>query len=95
MKTFYLLAVIYLGAISNPVFAAQNHQSENSGMGMKSSMMEGGKACDKMHKMNPEKMQGMMKMKKEHMQKMETHLANIENLLKQLVELEKKKSSNH
>lgn len=93
MKTFYLLTVVYLGAISNPVFAAQDRQSEDSGMGMDSSMMGGGKGCDKMHKMNPEKMKGMMQMKKKHMQKMETHLANIEDLLKQLVKLQKQKGS--
>ncbi len=37
-----------------------------------------------------EKMKGMMQMRKKHMQTMEQRLANIEALLKELVELEKK-----
>jgi len=37
-----------------------------------------------------EKMHQMMQMKKKHMQTMEQRLANIEALLKELVELEKK-----
>ena len=40
--------------------------------------------------MNPQMMQNMMAMKQQHMQVMETHLANIESLLAHLVELQKK-----
>ena len=94
MKKLYLLTAVCLGLISHPVFAEQSQQPEQSGMPMHESMdMQGRKGCEKMSKMNPEKMKGMMQMKKKHMQKMETHLANIEDLLKQLLELEKQKSS--
>ena len=39
--------------------------------------------------LNPQMMQQMMAMRLQHMQTMETHLANIEALLQQLVELQK------
>ena len=38
-----------------------------------------------------QKMQNRMAMQRQHMQTMETHLANIEALLRQLVELQKQK----
>jgi len=41
--------------------------------------------------MNPQMMKNMMAMRQKHMQTMETHLANIEALLRQLVELQKQK----
>ena len=41
--------------------------------------------------MNPQMMHNMMAMRQKHMQTMETHLANIEGLLRQLVELQKQK----
>ncbi len=94
MKTFCLLTAICLGVISSPVFAEEGGHNGKSDMQMNSSMsMQGKKDCEKMSMMNPEKMKGMMKMKKKHMQKMEAHLANIEKLLKQLVNLEKQKAS--
>jgi len=40
--------------------------------------------------MSPEKMKSMMQMRQKHMRTMEQRLANIEALLKELVELEKK-----
>ena len=41
--------------------------------------------------MNPKMMQQKMAMKQAHMKKMEAHLANIEALLRELVEMQKKK----
>ncbi|VAX14477.1 hypothetical protein MNBD_GAMMA24-855 [hydrothermal vent metagenome] len=95
MKTFCLLSAMCLGLISSPVFADEGMPKGKSDMQMNSSMsMQDKKGCEKMHgMMNPEKMKGMMQMKKKHMQKMETHLANIEKLLSQLVKLEKQKAS--
>lgn len=61
-------------------------QGGQPGMGMMPGMMQGGKG---MGMMNPEHMQKMMAMKQEHMQKMEQHMANMEALLKELVELQK------
>ncbi len=94
MKIFYLLTVVYLGVMSSPVFAEGESHVSKSDMHINSSMsMQGKKDCDKMSMMNPQKMKGMMQMRKKHMQKMEKHLANIENLLKQLLELQKKEHS--
>lgn len=42
-------------------------------------------------RMHPQMMQQMMTMRQQHMQTMETRLANIEALLQQLVELQKQK----
>ncbi len=44
----------------------------------------------RMGMMNPQMMGGMMQMKQQHMQRMEQHLANIESLLRELVEQGKK-----
>ena len=84
MKTIQTLGLIALLAISGISFAE---------MGAGGDMpME----CKQKHKgmMSPEKMakmKEMQQMKKKHMQAMEQRLANIEALLKELVELEKKK----
>lgn len=45
----------------------------------------------KMGHMNPQMKQQMMAMKQAHMKKMENHLANIEALLRELVEMQKKR----
>jgi hypothetical protein len=57
-------------------------QPDGHGHGQGSSMMGGGMGG---MKMNPQ----MMQMRMEHMTNMEQHLANIESLLSQLVELQK------
>jgi len=103
MKTIHLLTAVCLGVFANPVFAEEGQQPEKPGMDMKSSMpMHGEKDCEMMSMKNPEKMEKMEKMeemeemmqrKQKHMQTMENRLANIEELLKQLVELQKQKGS--
>jgi len=88
MKTIPLLTVMCLVVFASPIFA-----DEGTPSGKHSMSMEGKKGCDHMSGMKQEKMKGMMQMKKKHMQAMEDRLANIEGLLKQLVELQKQKGS--
>ena len=95
MKMTYVLAVLCFGIISSPILAEDGQHSEKSTMKMDSSMpMHDKEKCEMMSRMNPEKMKEMMQMKKKHMQTMENRLANIEELLQQLVELQKQKSLN-
>jgi len=97
MKTIHLLTAVCLGVFANPVFAQEGQQPEKPGMDMKSSMpMHGEKDCEMMSMKNlekMEKMEEMMQRKQKHMQTMENRLANIEELLRQLVELQKHKGS--
>jgi len=94
MKTIHLLTAVCLGVIASPVFAEEGQQPERPGMHMKSSMpMHGEKDCEMMSMKNPKNMEDMMQRKQKHMQTMENRLANIEELLKQLVELQKQKGS--
>ena len=91
MKTIHLLTAVCIGVIASPVFAEEGQQPERPGMHMKSSMpMHSEKDCEMMSMKNPEE---MMQRKQTHMQTMENRLANIEELLKQLVELQKQKDS--
>ncbi len=75
-----------LGLTTLLLISCASYAEMGSGSGMP---ME----CKQKHEgmMNPEKMKGMMEMRQKHMQTMEQRLANIEALLKELVELEKKK----
>jgi len=102
MKTIHLLTAVCLWVVVNPVFAQEGQQPEKPDMQMNSSMsmpMHGEKDCEMMSMKNPEKMEEMeemeemMQRKQKHMQTMENRLANIEELLKQLVELQKQKGS--
>ncbi len=84
MKFIQTLSLAILLAVTSASYA---EMGSGSGMPME---------CEQKHNgmMNPEKMakmKGMMEMRQKHMQKMEQRLANIEALLKELVELEKKK----
>lgn len=88
MKTVQLLTVVCLAVITSPIFADEGTQSGKHGM-----PMDGEQGCEHMSMMKQEKMKGMMQMKKKHMQTMEDRLANIEELLKQLVEMQRQKSA--
>ncbi len=94
MKIPYLLATICFAVISNPVIAEDDHYSENKPAKMDSPIPKHDKKKhDIMSKMNPEKRKKMRQMKKEHMQTVENRLANIEELLKQLVEIQKQEAA--
>jgi hypothetical protein len=88
MKTIQLLTVMCLVVFTNPIFADDDGHHGKSGMSMGDDQ-----DCSQMSGMKQEKMKGMMQMKKKHMQAMEDRLANIEGLLKQLVEIEKQKGA--
>ncbi|HFQ14033.1 MAG TPA: hypothetical protein ENK40_04470 [Gammaproteobacteria bacterium] len=77
--------MLLLALATSPVLA-----DETGNMHMKGMQGGGMKACENMHAMRQENMKGMMEMKKQHMRKMETHLANIEKLLRELVEMKRK-----
>jgi len=87
MKMIQTLGLVTLLAISSISVAEMDKSKGMNGMPME---------CKQKHKgmMSPEKMakmKEMQQMKKKHMQAMEQRLANIEALLKELVELQKKK----
>jgi len=91
MKKIYLLSAICAALISNPLLADDEEHDEKAPMKMDSSMpMHDKEKCEMMSKMKP-----MMQMREKHMQTMEQRLANIEELLRQLVELHKEKHADH
>lgn len=79
-----------MGSRQMPMHRGQRHMGGNQmpmmGRGQ-GNCMGGGR----MGMMNPQMKQQMMAMKQAHMKKMENHLANIEALLRELVEMQKRK----
>ncbi len=93
MKKTCLLAAVCFALSTTYAVAEDDHPSENMHQKMDSSMpMHDKEKCDMMSKMKSEKMKQMMQKKQNHMQAVEKRLANIENLLQQLVDLQKQKS---
>ncbi len=93
-RTGYLVAAICLGVVSSPLLADDEHAFEDSPKkNGASAPMHDEEKCEMMSGKSPEKMKKMMQMRHNHMQAVEKHLANIEDLLKQLVELQKQNSS--
>ncbi len=83
VQTFSLITLLALSSISYAEMDSHSHETMPMECKQKHSGM-----------MNPEKMAKMKEMqqlRQQHMQKMEQRLANIEALLKELVELQKKK----
>lgn len=62
------------------------HRRQMTGCGQGQRM-----GCGHMGMMNPQMKQQMMAMRQQHMHRMEERLANIEALLKELVEMQKKR----
>jgi len=91
MNKKLLSAAICVAVISTPLLADDEEHAEKSPMKMDSSMpMHDKEKCEMMSKMKP-----MMQMREKHMKTMEERLANIEDLLRQLVELQKQEHAEH
>jgi len=94
MRTSYLIAAICLGVVSSPLLADDEHLFEDSSAkNGAATQMHDKEKCEMMSGKSPEKMKKMKQMRHAHMQEVEKRLANIEGLLKQLVELQKQNSS--
>ena len=91
MKKTSLLTAVCAVLISSPVLAGDEIPAKETPMEMDSSKpVHDKEKCEMMSKMKP-----MKEMKKKHMHTVEERLANIENLLEQLVELHKGKHADH
>ena len=91
MNKKLLSAAICVAVISTPLLADDEEHAEKGPMKMDSSMpMHDKEKCEMMSKMKP-----MMQMREKHMKTMEERLANIEDLLRQLVELQKREHTEH
>ena len=91
MNKKLLSAAICVAVISTPLLADDEEHAGKSPMKMDSSMpMHDKEKCEMMSKMKP-----MMQMREKHMKTMEERLANIEDLLRQLVELQKREHAEH
>lgn len=97
MKLLNLMTATALATtISFSAMAETEHHPEEAAESASAKMPMGGGQMPMMGAqqggmMNPQMMQNMMAMRQKHMQTMETRLANIEALLRQLVELQKQK----
>ncbi len=91
MKKTCLLATVCFALSASYAVASDEHPYEEMQTKKDSSMpMHDKEKCDMMSKMKSEKMK---QMKQSHMQAVEKRLANIEDLLRQLVELQKQKDT--
>ena len=91
MNKKLLSTAICVAVISSPLLADEEKHAEKGSMKIDSSMSRHDKEkCDVMSKMNP-----MRQRKEKHMKIVEDRLANIEELLRQLVEQHKRKHAEH
>jgi len=91
MNKNLLSAAICVAVISTPLLADDEERAKKSPMEIDSSMpMHDKEKCETMSKMKPAKQS-----KEKCMKTMEERLANIEDLLRQLVELQKQEHAEH